>query len=86
MPSTMQRFLLGRNKPLKLYIGIRPSKRCHSLRTNSLSPAIDKDNPLRIIIAGGGLGGLFASICFLKAGLNVVIIEKKILRERIRIF
>ena len=76
MPSAMQRFLLGRSKPLKPYIGIRPSKRCHFLRTNSLSPAIDKDNPLRIIIAGGGLGGLFASICFLKAGLNVVIIEK----------
>ena len=76
MPSAMQRFLLGGSKPLKPYIGIRPSKRCHFLRTNSLSPAIDKDNPLRIIIAGGGLGGLFASICFLKAGLNVVIIEK----------
>ena len=73
----MQRFLLGKSKPLKHYIGVDLQRECHFLRTNSLSPAIDKDNPLRIIVhLGGGLGVLFASICFLKAGLNVVIIEK----------
>ena len=76
MPAPLQQFLPGKAKPFKTYAGIRPSNRCHYLQVNSLSSGVDKENPLRIIIAGGGLGGLFAAICFLKAGLNVTIIEK----------
>ena len=37
---------------------------------------IDEKNPLRIIIAGGGLGGLFAAICLLNAGMEVTVLEK----------
>ena len=68
MPAPLQQFLLGKAKPFKTYAGIRPSNRCHYLQVDLLSSGVDKENPLRIIIAGGGLGGLFAAICFLKAG------------------
>lgn len=36
----------------------------------------DATEPLKIIIAGGGLGGLFAAICMLKLGLEVTVLER----------
>jgi len=68
--------LPGKVKSLKTSVGVRPSNRSNYLRTNSFNSCIDEENPLRIIIAGGGLGGLFSAICFLKSGFNVTILEK----------
>ena len=37
---------------------------------------ISPEAPLRVLVAGGGLGGLFAAICLRKAGADVVVIER----------
>jgi len=38
--------------------------------------AVSKDAPLRVLVAGGGLGGLFAAICLRNAGADVAVIER----------
>ena len=40
------------------------------------SDDISPEAPLRVLVAGGGLGGLFAAICLRKAGADVVVIER----------
>ena len=38
--------------------------------------AVSADAPLRVLVAGGGLGGLFAAICLRNAGADVVVLER----------
>ena len=38
--------------------------------------AVSTDAPLRVLVAGGGLGGLFAAICLRNAGADVVVLER----------
>lgn len=38
--------------------------------------AVTTDAPLRVLVAGGGLGGLFAAICLRNTGADVVVIER----------
>ena len=38
--------------------------------------AVSTDAPLRVLVAGGGLGGLFAAICLRNAGADVAVIER----------
>jgi zeaxanthin epoxidase len=42
----------------------------------SLPDDVTKDAPLRVLVAGGGLGGLFAAISLRNAGADVVVIER----------
>jgi len=34
------------------------------------------DEPIHVVVAGGGLGGLFLAICLIRAGLRVTVLEK----------
>ena len=38
--------------------------------------AITDDAPLRVLISGGGLGGLFAAISLRDAGMEVIVVER----------
>lgn len=61
----------------------RKSRLCQRARNNQCNKrtafatgkTVDIE-PLKIIIAGGGLGGLFAAICMLKLGMQVTVLER----------
>ena len=42
----------------------------------STDDAVSADAPLRVLVAGGGLGGLFAAISLRNAGADVVVMER----------
>ena len=44
--------------------------------TADVPDAVSTDAPLRVLVAGGGLGGLFAAICLRNAGADVVVLER----------
>ena len=44
--------------------------------TADVPDAVSADAPLRVLVAGGGLGGLFAAICLRNAGADVVVLER----------
>ena len=46
------------------------------LSAESVPDAVSTDAPLRVLVAGGGLGGLFAAICLRNAGADVAVIER----------
>ena len=69
---------IGANTKLK---GRRRSasvvKRFSASRTSTESGDDTRDAPkLHIVIAGGGLGGLFLAICLTKKGFNVTVVER----------
>ena len=46
------------------------------LSAEAVPDAVSTDAPLRVLVAGGGLGGLFAAICLRNAGADVAVIER----------
>ena len=47
-----------------------------SLRMQAASPAITPENPLKVLISGGGVGGLFLAKALQKKGCVVTVLEK----------
>ena len=57
-------------------VRVSPRGRVVRRTTADVPDAVSTDAPLRVLVAGGGLGGLFAAICLRNAGADVVVLER----------
>lgn len=66
-----------RNRAIRSLVGNTAAAPSWLNGCNERMPDVITNNaPLRVLIAGGGLGGLFAAISLRKAGMEVVIVER----------